>query len=199
MKMKWESATVTLVMINMVNIMDNADSSLLPAVAISRALNGIGVAIFFPATKSLVADCTNDSNRGMAFGWLSLTGNIGSILGGPLAVILASTSFTGIPPCCPYQCHSRMKDMLKEVKSVMRIPSFRVIVAQGVSGSIPWSALFSFATLWLELIGFSHKTTALLWTMFIIAISVAALFGGKIIMAQISVGSAAPLAVGIAL
>ncbi|MED6158879.1 hypothetical protein PIB30_037165 [Stylosanthes scabra] len=307
--MRWESATVTLVMIYMVNIMDNADSSLLPAVykevgdtfqadptalgtltfyrsfvqclcypfaaylakrhnrahlialgaflwaattfslaisttfsqmAISRGLNGIGLAIFVPATKSLVADCTNDSNRGMAFGWLALTGNIGSILGGALAVILASTSFAGIPGWRiafhlvalisviagvlvrlfandphypnnkpkPMSFLSGMKDMLKEVKSVMRIPSFQVIVAQGVSGLIPWSAIFSFVTLWLELIGFSHKTTAFLWTMFIVAVSLAALFGGKmgdilsqhipnsgrIIMAQISVGSAVPLA-----
>ncbi|XLR55044.1 hypothetical protein S83_005716 [Arachis hypogaea] len=100
MKMKWESATVTLVMINMVNIMDNADSS----------LQKLDLPFLFRQLNLWL-------NRGMAFGWLSLTGNIGSILGGPLAVILASTSFAGIPPCCPYQCHSR--DNPREVSSTI--------------------------------------------------------------------------------
>lgn len=65
-------------------------------VAISRALNGIGLAIVIPAIQSLVADSTDDSNRGIAFGWLQLTGNFGSILGG-LFSVLASTSFLCIP------------------------------------------------------------------------------------------------------
>ena len=102
---------------------------------------------------------------------------------------------------------SEMKDVMKEAKSVMKIPSFQIIVAQGVSGSFPWSAL-SFATLWLELIGFSHVTTAILWTLFVVAGSFGALFGGKmgdilaqrlpnsgrIMLSQISSASAIPLA-----
>ncbi|XP_068321731.1 uncharacterized protein [Pyrus communis] len=46
-------------------------------VAISRALNGIGLALVTPPIQSLVADSTDDNNRGMAFGWLQLTGNVG--------------------------------------------------------------------------------------------------------------------------
>ncbi|MED6158880.1 hypothetical protein PIB30_037166 [Stylosanthes scabra] len=221
-----------------------AISSTFLQVAISRGLNGIGLAIVGPAIQSLVADSTDDSNRGMAFGWLALTGNIGSIFGGLFSVLIASTSFAGIPgwriafhlvafisvivgilvrlfandPHFPKHDHiaikstthtfrSEMKELLKEAKSVMRIPSFQIIVAQGISGSFPWSAL-SFATLWLELIGFSHVTTAFIWTMFIVATSFGALFGGKmgdilsqrlpnsgrIMMSQISSGSAVPLA-----
>ncbi|MED6174680.1 hypothetical protein PIB30_071345 [Stylosanthes scabra] len=221
-----------------------AISSTFLQVAISRGLNGIGLAIVGPAIQSLVADSTDDSNRGMAFGWLALTGNIGSIFGGFFSVLIASTSFAGIPgwriafhlvafisvivgilvrlfandPHFPkvikgtthQKCtsfRSEMKELLKEAKSVMRIPSFQIIVAQGISGSFPWSAL-SFATLWLELIGFSHVTTAFIWTMFIVATSFGALFGGKmgdilsqrlpnsgrIMMSQISSGSAVPLA-----
>lgn len=214
--------------------------------AISRGLNGIGLAIVTPAIQSLVADSTDDSNRGMAFGWLQLTGNFGSIIGGLLSVLIASKSVAGIPgwriafhlvalisvivgllvrlfandprfsksnvrstcQSTPNKSFfSEMKDLLKEAKSVMRIPSFQIIVAQGVSGSFPWSAL-SFATLWLELIGFSHVTTALLWTLFVVAGSLGALFGGKmgdilsqrlpnsgrIMLSQISSGSAIPLA-----
>ena len=215
--------------------------------AISRGLNGIGLAIAIPAIKSLVADSTDDSNRGMAFGWLALTGNIGSIIGGLFSVLLASTSFAGIPgwriafhlvafisvivgilvrlfandphfsksdskathqtPDKSMSFYSGMKDLVKEVQSVMRIPTFQIIVAQGVPGAFFWSAL-SFAPLWLELIGFKHATTALLGTLFIVATSFGALFGGKIgdilskrlpntgriMMSQISSGSAVPLA-----
>ncbi|CAI0374696.1 unnamed protein product [Linum tenue] len=102
---------------------------------------------------------------------------------------------------------SEMKELMREARSVMKIPSFQIIVAQGVSGSFPWSAL-SFAPMWLELVGFSHEKTALLMTFFTVAISIGALFGGimgdalakrlpnsgRIILSQISSGSAIPLA-----
>ncbi|KAL5053467.1 hypothetical protein RYX36_034149 [Vicia faba] len=224
-----------------------AVSSTFLQVAISRGLNGIGLAIVTPAIQSLVADSTVDSNRGVAFGWLQLTGNLGSIIGGLFAIMIASTSVAGIPgwriafhlvalisiivgilvrifaddPHFPKNdsistsyiqtprksFYSEMKDLIKEAKSVIKIQSFQILVAQGVSGSFPWSAL-SFATLWLELIGFSHMTTALLWSLFIVAVSFGGLFGGwmgdflsqkfpnsgRIMLSQISSGSAVPLA-----
>ncbi|GMP26113.1 hypothetical protein CsSME_00002695 [Camellia sinensis var. sinensis] len=212
-------------------------------VAISRGLNGIGLAIVTPAIQSLVADSTDETNRGMAFGWLQLTGNFGSIIGGLSAVLIASTSFMGIPgwriafhlvglisvivgvlvrlfandprfsdsnakaqiPRKPFL--SELMDLVKEAKSVIKIPSFQIIVAQGIAGSFPGSAL-SFAPMWLELIGFSHKKVALLWTLFVMAGSLGGLFGGRmgdilaqrfpnsgrIILAQISSISAVPLA-----
>ncbi|KAI3434216.1 uncharacterized protein J3R85_006668 [Psidium guajava] len=209
-------------------------------VAISRGLNGIGLALVIPAVQSLVADSTDDSNRGMAFGWLQLAGNIGSIIGGLCSVLIASTSFLGIPgwriafhlvaiisvvvgilvrlfakdPRNPDDKNlakesfwSALKNLVKEAKLVMRIPSFQIIVAQGVSGSFPWSAL-TFTTMWFELIGFTHSTTAFLMTIFIVAGSLGGLFGGwmgdilakrlpnsgRIILSQISSGSAIPLA-----
>ncbi|XP_019710090.1 uncharacterized protein [Elaeis guineensis] len=216
-----------------------------PAVAISRALNGIGLALVVPAIQSLIADSTDDSTRGIAFGWLQLTGNIGSILGNFFALLLASTSIMGIAgwriafhlvaiisvavgifvrlfavdphfssnavssnDLISRKCvWAEVKDLIKEAKAVMRIPSFQIIVAQGVTGSFPWSAL-SFAPMWLEIIGFSHKVTGLLMTLFSVATSLGALFGGKmgdflarhfpnsgrIVLSQISSGSAIPLA-----
>ncbi|KAL9250740.1 spinster-like protein [Drosera capensis] len=214
--------------------------------AVSRALNGIGLAIATPAIQSLVADSTEDNNRGMAFGWLQLAASIGAIVGNLCSVLLASRSFMGIPgwrvafhlvglvsviigilvrlfaydprfssngdtaegqvPGMPIW--SEVKEVIEEAKSVLRIPSFQVFVAQGVPGSFPMSA-FSFAPMWLELIGFSHETTASLMTTFIVANSLGSLFGGKmgdilsqrfpnsgrIALAQISAGSNIPLAV----
>ncbi|XP_042520802.1 uncharacterized protein LOC122094163 isoform X1 [Macadamia integrifolia] len=214
-------------------------------VAVSRALNGIGLAIVTPAIQSLVADSTDDTNRGIAFGWLQLTGNFGSIIGNLCSVLIASTSFMGIPgwrisfhlvgmvsvvvgilvrlfandprfeeggskardPGPNKPTVSAVKLLIQEAKSVIKVPSFQIIVAQGVAGSFPWSAL-SFAPMWLELIGFSHKQTAFLMSMFVVAGSLGGLFGGKmgdilskrfpnsgrIVLSQISSGSAIPLA-----
>ncbi|KAL4362644.1 hypothetical protein GQ457_04G034650 [Hibiscus cannabinus] len=214
-------------------------------VAISRGLNGIGLAIVIPAIQSLVADSTDDCNRGVAFGWLQLTSSIGSILGGLGSVLIASKTIMGIPgwrfafhlvwvisvivgvlvhlfakdPRCSNRdsvakehvghksFSSLVKDMIDEAKSVVRIPTFQIFVAQGVSGTFPWSAL-SFAPMWLELIGFSHETTAFIMTLFVVSGSLGGLFGGKmgdvlakrypnsgrIILSQISSGSAIPIA-----
>ncbi|KAH9611114.1 hypothetical protein KSS87_011924 [Heliosperma pusillum] len=222
-----------------------AFSSTFFQVAVSRALNGIGLAIVSPAVLSLIADSTDDHNRGMAFGWLQLTGNMGSLLGNIFAVLIASKTIMGIAGWRiafhlvgivsvivgilvrlyandphysdengkPIEMKSKkpywveLKEVLKEAKSVIRIPSFQIIVAQGVSGSFPWSAM-SFTPMWLELIGFSHGTTAFLMAVFNIATSIGGLFGGKmgdflsirfpncgrIILSQISAGSAIPLA-----
>lgn len=213
-------------------------------VAVSRALNGIGLALVAPSIQSLVADSTDDSSRGMAFGWLQLTSNLGSILGGLFSVLIAPITFMGIPGWrisfhivgiisvivgilvylfakdphfsgndtnssnqIPNKTlWSEVKELFQEVKSVSKILSFQIIVAQGVTGSFPWSAL-SFAPMWLELTGFSHDTTAFLIGLFVIANSVGGLFGGKmgdilstrlpnsgrIILAQISSASAVPL------
>nr|XP_043614312.1 uncharacterized protein LOC122586386 [Erigeron canadensis] len=212
-------------------------------VAISRGLNGIGLAIVGPAIQSLVADSTNDDNRGMAFGWLQLTSNLGSILGGLLSVLIASTTFMGIagwriafhlvgiisvvvgilmrlfaddPRFAKgiesetvvesQTLWSEVKYLMREAKSVVKIQSFQIIVAQGVTGSFPWSAL-SFAPMWLELTGFSHKITAVLISLFVIGNSLGGLFGGwagdilskrfpssgRIVLSQISSASAIPL------
>ncbi|KAL0908573.1 hypothetical protein M5K25_023075 [Dendrobium thyrsiflorum] len=183
-------------------------------IAFSRALNGIGLALVTPAIQSLVADSTDDNNRGSAFGWLQLTSNIGSILGGFISLLLASTTFMGIDgwrisfhligiisvivgilvrfyavdphfsnsaspggvPPSSYSIASEVKNLVKETKSVIKIPSFQIIVAQGITGTFPWSAL-AFAPMWLELIGFSHVRLP---------------NSGRIILSQISSGSAIP-------
>ncbi|KAL0396581.1 UNVERIFIED_CONTAM: hypothetical protein Scaly_0106500 [Sesamum calycinum] len=145
-----------------------AISSTFTEVAISRGLNGIGLAIVTPAIQSLVADSTDDSNRGTAFGWLQLTGNLGSIIGGLVSVLIASTSFMGIPGWRiafhlvgllsvvigilvrlfandprfserdgkkdqdrhkPFR--EEVKDLIKEAKAVIKVPSFQILVAQG--------------------------------------------------------------------
>ncbi|KAH0684829.1 hypothetical protein KY290_022278 [Solanum tuberosum] len=221
-----------------------AFSSTFTQVAVSRALNGIGLAIVAPAIQSLVADSTDDDKRGMAFGWLQLTSNIGSIIGGLFSLMIAPITFLGIPgwrlafhlvgivsiiigflvrlfandPHFPdghlkatnegpgKSFKSEVQGLIQEAKSVINIRSFQIIVAQGVTGSFPWSAL-SFAPMWLELTGLSHEKTGVLIGLFVVGSSIGGLFGGRmgdmlsqrlpncgrIILAQISSASAIPL------
>ncbi|KAJ3699897.1 hypothetical protein LUZ61_003602 [Rhynchospora tenuis] len=65
-------------------------------VAISRGLSGIGLALAIPAIQALVADTTDDGNRGSAFGWLQFTSVLGSIMGNFLVLLLAPTTVLGI-------------------------------------------------------------------------------------------------------
>ncbi|TVU09338.1 hypothetical protein EJB05_42807, partial [Eragrostis curvula] len=212
-------------------------------VAVARGLNGIGLALVTPAIQSLVADCSDDNTRGSAFGWLQLTGNIGSVMGGLFSLMLASTTIMGIAgwrvafhivalisvivgalvglfAVDPHFINVKngeqplrksawleIKDLVREAKAVVKISSFQIIVAQGVTGSFPWSAL-SFAPMWLELMGFTHNETGVLTTIFALASSLGGLFGGKmgdyfavrfpnsgrIVLSQISSASAIPLA-----
>ncbi|TVU09353.1 hypothetical protein EJB05_42823, partial [Eragrostis curvula] len=218
-------------------------------VAISRGLNGIGLALVVPSIQSLVADSTDDGTRGSAFGWLQLASSLGLISGGFVGLLLAQTTVLGIagwrvafhlvaaisvvvgifnwlyavdphfPTDASAAVHQRdgnkrpatarevVAEMIEEAKFVVRIPTFQIFVAQGVSGTFPWSAL-SFASMWLELIGFSHGATAVLMTVFWVASSLGGLLGGKmgdvlalrypdagrIVLSQISAGSAVPLA-----
>ncbi|KAI4321401.1 hypothetical protein MLD38_034785 [Melastoma candidum] len=214
-------------------------------VAVSRALNGIGLALVAPAIQSLVADSTDDHNRGSAFRWLQLTGYIGSLVGGLLSVVIAPYSLLGIPgwrisfhlvgmisvlvgvlvrlfasnprfadgsyklnrQASSKSLCSEVNYMIQEARMVIKVPSFQNIVAQGVMGLIPWSAL-SFPAMWLKLTGFSNNMTAFLIALFVISGSLGGLFGGKmgdhlsirlpdlgrIILSQISSASAVPLA-----
>ncbi|KAK4584004.1 hypothetical protein RGQ29_021940 [Quercus rubra] len=214
-------------------------------VAVSRGLNGIGLAIVIPAIQSLVADSTDASNRGLAFGLLQLTANLGSIFGGS-AVLIASKSVMGVagwriafhmvefisvivgilvllfandPRFSKSDSGARnqvihkpfwsnVKELIQEAKSVITIPSFQILVLQGVSGSIPGSAFSSFAPMWLQLIGFSSGKLTVLLAIIIIGNSFGGVFGGwmgdnlakclpnsgRIVLSQISSASLVPTA-----
>ncbi|CAN6204308.1 unnamed protein product [Urochloa humidicola] len=215
-------------------------------VAISRGLNGVGLALVVPSILSLVADSTDEATRGSAFGWLQLASSLGFISGGFVGLLLAQTTVLGIagwrvafhlvaaisvavgaltwllavdphfPPAGdggdddrppPATAREVVAEMVEDAKLVVRIPTFQIFVAQGVSGSFPWSAL-SFASMWLELVGFSHGDTAALMTVFWVASSLGGLLGGwmgdalaarypdagRIVLSQVSAGSAVPLA-----
>ncbi|CDY26852.1 BnaA02g18770D [Brassica napus] len=181
-------------------------STFFQQVAVSRALNGIGLALVAPAIQSLVADSTDDANRGSAFGWLQLTANLGSILGGLCSVLIAPLTFMGIPG---WRVAFHIVGLISVIVGVLvrlfaNDPHF---VKDGVIVHRVSSKPFSSEVKDL-LIGFSHGKTAFLMGLFVAASSLGGLFGGKmgdylstrlpnsgrIILAQISSASAIPLA-----
>lgn len=68
---------------------------------------------------------------------------------------------------------------LRSVRHLLSIPTFQVIVLQGVAGSIPWQAM-GFITLWLQLMGFSDMTASFLMAGLTAGAAVGALFGGAL-------------------
>uniref|UniRef100_A0ACD5ZUE1 Uncharacterized protein n=2 Tax=Avena sativa TaxID=4498 RepID=A0ACD5ZUE1_AVESA len=204
--------------------------------AISRGLNGIGLALVIPAINSLVADYTDDHTRGAAFGWLQMTCNLGSIVGGSFGVLLAPITFLGVDgwrlafhivgiisvalgflmwffaadPVAKSKNAASAKEeaneLLQFARDVVAVPTFQVIVAQGIAGLIAWSGL-NFSTMWLELKGFTHWETSIITGLYLFATALGALFGGaigdtvsrrfpntgRIVLAQISSASALPL------
>ncbi|TYJ10349.1 hypothetical protein E1A91_A11G201500v1 [Gossypium mustelinum] len=64
-------------------------------------------------------------------------------------------------------------------KAVIRIPTFQIIVLQGIIGSLPWTAMVFF-TMWFELIGFDHNSTAALLSLFAIGCAMGSFLGGVI-------------------
>ena len=70
-----------------------------------------------------------------------------------------------------------LQDTLAALHAVARIPSFRVVVAQGVMGSMPWNAML-FATLWLQLLGFTDVAAGALAALFAASCAFGSLLGG---------------------
>ncbi|KAL6993629.1 hypothetical protein U1Q18_011741 [Sarracenia purpurea var. burkii] len=65
------------------------------------------------------------------------------------------------------------------MKAVVKVQTFQIIVLQGLVGSLPWTAMVFF-TLWFELIGFDHNSTAALLSLFAAGCAIGSLLGGII-------------------
>ncbi|CAN6301729.1 unnamed protein product [Urochloa humidicola] len=204
--------------------------------ALARGFNGVGLALVVPAIYSLVADYSDDGTRGSAFGWVLMAQSMGRLTGNSLGVLLAATSFLGVPgwrlafyvlalvsallaavtwllgadpraTCGKATPAADLAQLVREARDVVRVPTFQIIVAQGVAGSIPWSAL-SFSAMWLELVGFTNWQTTVITNLNSVANALGALFAGfvgdplalrfpdtgRIALAQVCTASSVPLA-----
>lgn len=73
----------------------------------------------------------------------------------------------------------RLKDMWSDVITVLRIPTFQILILQGIVGSTPWNAMVFF-TMWLQLMGFSDFTASSLMAIFACGCAMGAYLGGVI-------------------
>lgn len=94
-----------------------------------------------------------------------------------------------------------------DVISVLAVPSFILIVVQGIVGSAPWNALV-WNTLYLQLLGFTDFEASLIASLFLAGTAIGGLVGGllgdwaakrspnhgRVLMAQFSVGCGVPMA-----
>ncbi|XBH86271.1 hypothetical protein VPH35_073972 [Triticum aestivum] len=205
--------------------------------AIARGFNGVGLALVVPAMNSLAADYSDDTTRGSAFGWLGMASRVGAMMGGTLGVLLAPTTFLGVhgwrlafhilallsfalavstwflasdprpPSASEKSTASVARELLGEAKDVVRLPTFQILVAQGVAGSVPWTAL-TFAAMWLELVGFTHWETSVIINLNQLTGALGSLFAGligdpmarrfpnagRVALAQVSTASTVPVA-----
>ena len=100
------------------------------------------------------------------------------------------------------------RSTLADVARIVTIPTFGIIVLQGIVGTTPWSALV-FLTLYFQLIGLSDFSASLLMAVFLAANAAGGYLGGligdwaaqrwpshgRIVVCQISVGIGVPLSV----
>ncbi|TVU47869.1 hypothetical protein EJB05_07485, partial [Eragrostis curvula] len=139
-------------------------------IAMARGFNGVGLALVIPAIFSLVADYSDDETRGSAFGWVQMAQCLGYVLGRSLGVMLAPTTFLGVPgwrlafhvlalvslllaaltwllaadprpSSAKASATATAADLAAEAKVVVSVPTFWIIVAQGAAGCVPWAAL----------------------------------------------------------
>lgn len=70
-------------------------------------------------------------------------------------------------------------ESLAATRTVIKVKTFQIIVLQGLVGSLPWTAMVFF-TLWFELIGFDHNSTATLLSLFAAGCALGSFLGGMI-------------------
>lgn len=199
-----------------------------------RTLNGIALAAMMPVSQSIIIDLTESHERGHYFGNVQFSIQMGTICGVVFATSLSNQTIWGfqgwrvafvsvalmcfllaaIIACCMAEPRrvsldeGRMGFMkeFRKLQAYWRIDTFKVIVLQGVFGTIPWGAL-GFAVLYFQYVGVSDFGSAMLVGFFTLGCGFGGLLGGfvadtmeswsrwhgRAITAQISVSSGIPL------
>eukprot|EP00929_Paragymnodinium_shiwhaense_P108417 TRINITY_DN74743_c0_g1_i1.p1 TRINITY_DN74743_c0_g1~~TRINITY_DN74743_c0_g1_i1.p1 ORF type:complete len:502 (-),score=64.64 TRINITY_DN74743_c0_g1_i1:148-1653(-) len=178
-------------------------------VFLGRMLNGIGLGMVQPLLYSLISDMTPPAKRGSAFGMLRFTGNMGSMAGTYFATLLAGFSIKGMSgwrvvfifsgllsaligillDCFVKDPRTKFEPVASAAKlvraktpelcSILSIPTFAVILAQGVFGTAFFYS-FSFFTLWLELSCFDNTQAADIMAAFVFGQALAGIIGGRV-------------------
>lgn len=154
---------------------------------------------------SRTKDKSSVYGRGKAFGFLICTGKLGQTaftafatsvapihiagLQGwqfALTVIAALSAFVGLLVLLLVTDEVRDEDRslwrivveeLPRLRSILCLPTFLVIIGQGIFGTAPWFA-FSYLTMWLELNCFSNTEAASIYAFFNLGTALSSMLGG---------------------
>jgi len=177
-----------------------------------RALNGVGLGIVQPLLFSLVADKSDARGRGKAFGFLQFSGNMGqtaftalatgiasyqilSMAGWQFALVIVALLSVVVGTLCvllvrdhrdqdPRSMMAIVREETPKLGSIVCLPTFIIIIGQGVFGTAPWFA-FSYLTMWLELNCFSHSHAAAIIACFNIGGALSGIVGGVLLDAVV--------------
>lgn len=175
-------------------------------IAVLRLLNGMALAMLMPVMQSFVADLCEPSERGQVFGLFYMITNLGQLLaclfvtpmseeqvlgiaGWRLVLfVVGSISFT-VTLAAPFMIQEPSREWrperlgpareLRKLYSFIKIPSFGVIILQGVFGSIPGAAM-SFLTMYLQYTGLPNSTCAMVKALGILGEAFGGMLGGII-------------------
>jgi len=199
-----------------------------------RVLSGMALGSLSPISQSLLVEVSAPGERGKYFGGVQFIANFGSIICAigtstiSMQLVLGSiqgwrVAFATVAnmsillafAICMYMPEptvsstSTMPSISGELSKLMRylrIPTFRVIVLQGIFGCIPWGAL-SFTMFYFQYVGISDFRASVLFGLSMAGGAVGGLLGGMVgdylarwspkhgrpLTAQISVAAGIPL------
>lgn len=178
----------------------------LAMISVLRFMNGMALAMIMPVAQSFVADMCATSERGQVFGLLYLLGNVGQLLtclfvtpisdaevvgvrGWRVALIVIGVLSCGVAAAVPVMIEEPPREWrperlgpmheFRKLSHFLAIPSFGVIILQGVFGTIPGAAM-SFLTMYLQYTGLSDQMCAMVKAIGIMGDGLGGMMGGLI-------------------
>eukprot|EP00429_Kryptoperidinium_foliaceum_P011827 CAMPEP_0176044764 /NCGR_PEP_ID=MMETSP0120_2-20121206/22218_1 /TAXON_ID=160619 /ORGANISM="Kryptoperidinium foliaceum, Strain CCMP 1326" /LENGTH=485 /DNA_ID=CAMNT_0017378169 /DNA_START=52 /DNA_END=1510 /DNA_ORIENTATION=- len=173
----------------------------------SSAVNGVALAMLLPVTQSFVMDLSPKEERGYMFGCLYFCANLGQVLSCLFVTPMSNEDVRGIAGwrvamlvigvvsiLASFLVPIMVKEQERRVWHPERfgasrefakllcflgIPTFGVILLQGVFGTIPGAAL-SFTTMYFQYAGISDTMVALINALRILGDAVGGLLGGMV-------------------
>jgi len=181
-------------------------TSSFPVLVVLRMLNGFALGTLTPVVQSLVSEETPRTQHGWQFGCLNFAANVGTIIATLTVTGISNRIVFGISGwrfgfmivaalslCMAFFVFSTMYERPRDFKihevgclvelrkfaTYLTLPTFQVIVIQGIVGSIPWAAA-PFCTLYLQYIGFSDFFAGSLVALNMVGVAFGNLLGGSI-------------------
>lgn len=171
-----------------------------------RAISGAVLSSLGSVSRAMAAEAVPDHRRGVVFGWLSLAAHLGGLLGalapfsaqlagvhwrlgfvaiGALSIVggMAAFSCMAEPPRPRSAAASGGLHIVSLIQSMRRlqgyfcIPTFSVILIQGIACAMPWSAM-AYLNLYFQVCGLTPKKAALLRIVMQVSSAPGSLVGG---------------------